>query len=46
MGSDTERMSTDALTFSAPQAYAANGASKETIDATSLQYVLNKALAE
>lgn len=43
---DTERMSTDALTFSAPQAYAANGTTKTTVDVSSYQYVLNKALAE
>ncbi|MBO5432670.1 MAG: Ig domain-containing protein [Clostridia bacterium] len=43
---DTERMSTDALTFSALQAYAANGSPKEIVDVSSYQYVLNKALAE
>lgn len=42
----TERMSTDAMTYDEPQAYAANGAAIETVDATSYQYVLNKALAE
>lgn len=43
---NTERMATDALTFDEAQAYAANGTAIETVDATSYQYVLNKALAE
>lgn len=43
---NTERMATDAMSFDEAQAYAANGAAIETVDATSYQYVLNKALAE
>lgn len=42
----TERMSTDAITYDEPQAYAANGTAIETVDTSSYQYVLNKALAE